>query len=68
MKGHPAYCEENLPDRRPLISQNELGEGSQVVYVYHDPTAPKIAKLEKKKVWRCKIGRTINSPGERILI
>ena len=46
------------PTIRPEI---ELGTGCECVYLYFNPNDRKLAELETRDVWECKIGRTSSS-------
>jgi hypothetical protein len=43
------------------IAEKEIGTGDESIYVYFNPNDRKLADLEGRKVWECKIGRTGSS-------
>lgn len=44
-----------------LCPEIELGNGSECVYVYYNENDKRLAKLENRKAWECKVGRTSDS-------
>jgi hypothetical protein len=55
-------------DEEPARTERVLGAGPESVYLYFNPNDRKLAQLEGRKVWECKIGRTATSDSEiRIL-
>lgn len=44
-----------------------IGQGNEFVYVYFYENDRKLAEIENRKVWECKIGYTINDVKSRIL-
>ncbi len=53
------------PDIRP---DKEVGAGSECVYLYFNPNDRRLAELEGRDVWECKIGRTASRDAiQRIL-
>jgi hypothetical protein len=47
------------PDEE-FAPQKEIGEGPEIVYVYYNPNDRKLAELEGRTMWECKVGRTGN--------
>ncbi len=46
---------------------DEIGEGEESVYLYFNPNDRRLAELEKRDEWECKIGRTEGSVSARVL-
>lgn len=46
--------------------EKEIGDGNDYVYVYYNPNDKKLALLEGKNRWECKIGFSSTDPIERI--
>jgi len=44
-----------------------VGEGSESVYVYYNPNDRRLASLEGRDTWECKVGRTEGSVRARLL-
>ena len=44
-----------------------LVHGPESVYVYYYPAYKKLAKLQGKSSWPCKIGRTVGRVSERVI-
>jgi hypothetical protein len=48
-----------IDDFQPTIRvEKEVGVGSECVYLYFNPNDRRLAELEGRDVWECKIGRT----------
>ncbi len=48
-----------LDDLEPILRiEKETGVGSECVYLYFNPNDRRLAELECRDVWECKIGRT----------
>ena len=43
---------------RPKSAIKQIGSGSEIVYLYYDPTSKELADKSEKSVWPCKIGST----------
>lgn len=54
-------------DEVRILSDKTIGYGDQSVYVYYYDAYRKLADLEGKNVWECKIGRTDTDPIQRIM-
>ena len=55
-------------DLEPTIRiDKEIGVGSECVYLYFNPNDRRLAELEGRNVWECKIGRTSCDAVNRIL-
>jgi hypothetical protein len=51
--------DELISDLQPAIQvEKELGSGSECVYLYFNPNDRRLAELEGRASWECKIGRT----------
>ena len=50
-----AMIDELDPSIRP---EREVGSGRECVYLYFNPNDRRLAELERRDVWECKIGRT----------
>lgn len=50
-----------------LSSDKEIGTGKNSVYIYYYETYKKIAELQNKNIWECKIGRSDTNPISRII-
>ena len=51
--------DELVADLQPSIQlEKELGSGSECVYLYFNPNDRRLAELEGRDSWECKIGRT----------
>ena len=51
--------DEEINEIEPVIRPNkEVGDGPQCVYLYFNPNGRRLAELEGRDVWECKIGRT----------
>jgi hypothetical protein len=60
--------EETNDEDEPTASEKILGEGPECIYLYFNPNDRKLAHLEGRNVWECKIGRTASlDSGYRIL-
>ena len=46
--------------------EKEIGDGNDYVYVYYNPNDKKLALLEGKDRWECKIGFSSSDPVQRI--
>lgn len=44
-----------------------LGTGENAVYLYYYDVYKKLADIEKKEFWECKIGRTDRDPIQRVI-
>jgi hypothetical protein len=44
-----------------LRPEKEIGSGTECVYLYFNPNDRRLAELEGRDVWECKIGRTSSS-------
>ena len=54
-----ASVDEAINDFDPIIRPDkEVGAGSECVYLYFNPNDRRLAELEGRDVWECKIGRT----------
>jgi hypothetical protein len=61
--------DEEVDEIEPVIRpEKEVGDGAQCVYLYFNPNDRRLAELEGRDAWECKIGRT-SSPDamQRIL-
>jgi len=66
----PIVTEKQAPDTIPSLDEEigeiesvirpekEVGDGPQCVYLYFNPNDRRLAELEGRDVWECKIGRT----------
>ena len=60
--------EDEEPIEVLIKAEKELGSGDECVYLYFNPNDRKLAELEGREVWECKIGRTgSNDAVNRIL-
>jgi len=51
--------DELIADLQPSVHiEKEVGEGSECVYLYFNPNDRRLAELEGRGSWECKIGRT----------
>jgi hypothetical protein len=51
--------DEAVDDLEPLVRPDkEVGSGPECVYLYFNPNDRRLAELEGRDVWECKIGRT----------
>ena len=50
-----------------LVAKNEIGTGSESIYIFSYPTYRENANLKKKKFWLHKIGRTRSEDLHRVL-
>ena len=51
--------DDSIDDLRPTIRiEKESGTGSECVYLYFNPNDRRLAELESRDCWECKIGRT----------
>lgn len=50
-----------------FIADKTIGKGVYHVYVYYYDTYKKLAEIQGKDVWPCKIGRTDTEPLQRIM-
>lgn len=50
-----------------MIIEKEIGAGDDYVYVYYNSNDKKLAELEKRDRWECKIGFSSTDPIKRIL-
>jgi len=78
--GHATEVVEHIPSAAPentltqaarhaedaALAEKEIGTGAEKVYVYFNPNDRKLASFEKRTVWECKIGSTINEVDARI--
>ena len=63
-----ADLEESSDEDEPTTTEKILGAGPECIYLYFNPNDRKLAQLEGRKVWECKIGRTASmDSGYRIL-
>jgi hypothetical protein len=54
-----ALVDEAINDFEPIIRPDkEVGAGRECVYLYFNPNDRRLAELEGRDVWECKIGRT----------
>jgi len=54
-----ASVDEAINDFEPIIRPNkEVGAGPECVYLYFNPNDRRLAEIEGRDVWECKIGRT----------
>ena len=54
-----AAVDEGIDDIEPAIRpEKEIGNGLECVYLYFNPNDRRLAELEGRDVWECKIGRT----------
>ena len=49
------------------VAQHVIGDGPESVYVYYYPAYRKLARLQGKTSWPCKIGRTVGRVTERVI-
>jgi len=50
---------DSIDDLQPTIRiEKELGTGSECVYLYFNPNDRRLAEMEGRDCWECKIGRT----------
>ena len=54
------------PNNLDLEPEKIIGSGKQSVYLYYYPVYRRLAELEGKRVWACKIGKAKNDPLIRI--
>lgn len=54
-------------DEVRVLADKTIGGGNQSVYVYYYDTYRKLAELEGRNAWECKIGRTETDPIQRIM-
>ncbi len=54
------------PNNLDLEPEKIIGSGKQSVYLYYYPVYRRLAELEGKRVWACKIGKARNDPLIRI--
>lgn len=54
------------PNSLDLKPEKIIGSGKQSVYLYYYPIYRRLAELEGKEVWACKIGKARNDPLVRI--
>jgi len=60
--------EDSSDEEEPTTTEKVLGAGPECVYLYFNPNDRKLAHLEGRNVWECKIGRTASSDSDiRIL-
>lgn len=59
----PMFNEDQENDAlEPIVqSEREIGVGNECVYLYFNPNDRRLAELEGRAVWECKIGRTSSS-------
>lgn len=50
-----------------LQATESIGEGSESVYLYYNPNDKRLAQLEGRSTWECKIGQTGTAVSGRIL-
>ena len=51
--------DEKIDDIEPAIRpEKEIGNGLECVYLYFNPNDRRLAELEGRDIWECKIGRT----------
>lgn len=55
------------PGDEPLNVECDIGSGEESVYLYFNPNDRKLAKLENREFWECKIGRCRGSASGRII-
>jgi hypothetical protein len=65
-----ASVDEAINDFEPIIRPDkEVGAGPECVYLYFNPNDRRLAELEGRDVWECKIGRTSSRDAiQRILV
>ena len=52
-------ADELIADLQPSLHiEKELGNGSECIYLYFNPNDRRLAELEGRDSWECKIGRT----------
>jgi len=64
-----ASVDDGMEDIEPDLTPEKVnGDGPECVYLYFNPNDRRLAELENRDVWECKIGRTSNcDPSRRIL-
>lgn len=50
-----------------IHADKETGDGNDAIYIYYYDTYKKLAALEERPYWECKIGRTSVQPINRII-
>ncbi|MCE2400358.1 GIY-YIG nuclease family protein [Candidatus Poribacteria bacterium] len=50
-----------------LDPEKIIGSGKQAVYLYYYPAYQRLAELQGKEIWACKIGKSRNDPVNRIV-
>lgn len=65
----PVSINEILDDLEPSLKPEKvIGNGAESVYLYFNPNDRRLAGLENRDVWECKIGRTTaGDPSRRVL-
>ena len=60
---------QSIEELEPIIKpEKELGDGLECVYLYFNPNDRRLAELECRNFWECKVGRTSSyDPNRRIL-
>lgn len=57
--GQTVSLDDAIDDFEPVIRPDkEVGAGPECVYLYFNPNDRRLAELEGRDVWECKIGRT----------
>lgn len=49
-----------------IDTQEEIGDGDEVVYVYYYPVYKKYALMQRQNCWHCKVGMTTKTVWDRI--
>lgn len=52
------FSDEDDSEEADSSTVKQIGSGSETVYVYFNPNDKKLAQLENRRVWECKVGRT----------
>ena len=61
---NPAFVDKDVDN---LIIEKEIGHGSEIVYLYFNPSDRDLAKHTNKDYWACKIGMTATTLSARII-
>jgi len=62
----PSVSEDD-EDQQDFEIREKLGAGPESVYLYFNPNDQRLAELEERSAWECKIGRTVGEVHARIL-
>ena len=66
-QGDEGVDDENVnSEETDLEPERTIGSGESSVYLYYYPAYQRLAELESKKVWPCKIGKTTRNAISRI--